>query len=134
MYRTVAIASLLSVLSLIGCQPGLTEKDIVGTWNGQLSAADIAPADVPQQFKTMLAGQTLAYNVTFNEDKTWSVPISLGQFFNTTVSGTWSLKEGKVETVTTTAGGETTLWTVAPDKKSITGMIRNASVTLAKSP
>lgn len=130
--KSLSVLVVVASLALMGCQPGLTEKDVVGTWSGSLSAADLAPANVPAQMKQMLSGQTIAYNVTFKEDKTWSVPISLGQFFNTTVSGTWSLKDGKVETVTTQGGGETTLWTMSNDKKSLQGTIRNAQVTLSK--
>jgi len=130
--KPLSLVVLCASLAVIGCQPGLSEKDVVGTWSGSLSAADIAPAEVPAQVKQMLSGQTIAYNVTFKADKTWSVPISLGQFFNTTVSGAWSLEDGKVKTVTTEGGGETTLWTVSDDKKSLQGTIRNAQVTLTK--
>jgi multidrug efflux pump subunit AcrA (membrane-fusion protein) len=130
--KPLSLVVLFASLAVIGCQPGLSEKDVVGTWSGSLSAADLAPAEVPAQVKQMLSGQTIAYNVTFKEDKTWSVPISLGQFINTTISGTWSLEDGKVKTVTTEGGGETTLWTVSDDKKSLQGTIRNAQVTLTK--
>jgi len=88
----------------MGCTSPLSEKDIVGTWNGEvdvkqvMATAKVPPAAAalsPAAAALLGAQDKIPISISFDEAKTFSYSMKLGPM-DVPLTGVWELKDGTV--------------------------------------
>ncbi len=97
MKRAAWLFPLAVVPALMGCASPLSEKDIVGTWNGEVDVKQVmATAKVPPAAAALLGAQDkIPISISFDEAKTFSYSMKLGPM-DVPLTGVWELKDGTV--------------------------------------